>query len=79
MTHLSLFEHHNQLDTYKCFLHTVEVLESEDQIHDAFYQSVILLYDVFQVFALTDIDPFRFLSVVLFDYSVVGTVLINID
>jgi hypothetical protein len=76
---LAFFQHSYQFNTGQCFLRTVEILEPQHRFRDVFDQSVILLYDVVEVFALATFYSFGFLHIALPNCYSIGAALINVD
>jgi hypothetical protein len=62
---LVVLQHSYQFNTSQSYLRTEEILEPEHRIRDAFDQSVILLSDVVEVFALAKFHSFGFLLILL--------------
>ncbi|MFT5045796.1 MAG: hypothetical protein ACI8UP_002770 [Porticoccaceae bacterium] len=60
-----VLQHSYQFNTSQSYLRTEEILEPEHRIRDAFDQSVILLSDVVEVFALAKFHSFGFLLILL--------------
>ena len=77
--HLSFLEHAHQLNSYECFLCRMEILKTKHRTSLSFYVSMILFDNVIEVLALSNLDAFVIVPIVLFDSSRVSATLIDVD
>jgi hypothetical protein len=57
----------------------VKGFKAQHRTRQPFDAAVILLYDIVQVFTLTDLDACMMIAIHLFQARVIGPTLINID